>query len=95
MMRAGLLTVDDIMADLAVSRKVVYRLIARRELDAIKVGRSWRFELSAVERFKSGRRLARIAPMAPVTPRRTRHRPGCELALTGADYFSRPRHVRS
>jgi excisionase family DNA binding protein len=44
-----LLTVDDVMVYLRVTRRTVYRWIAAREIPAIQAGRQWRFPRQAFE----------------------------------------------
>lgn len=45
----SLLTVADVAALLAVPKSTVYRLVRRRQLEAVRLGRYFRFQRSAVQ----------------------------------------------
>jgi excisionase family DNA binding protein len=53
----GLLTLNETMALLRVSRSTMYRLIRRRELPVYKIGRRWMFDIADLRRFMASRRL--------------------------------------
>ncbi|HXX40237.1 MAG TPA: helix-turn-helix domain-containing protein [bacterium] len=60
-MNRKFLTPDEIAAQLRVSSEVIRRLLRRRELPAIRVGRAWRIEEDEFRRWVS-RRLVKISP---------------------------------
>ncbi len=49
--RISLLRIPEVAERLAISSRSVHRLISRRMLPAVKVGRSTRIQASALERF--------------------------------------------
>ncbi len=47
------MTVQDVSAYLRVHPSTVYRLLKRRELPAFRVGSDWRFNVEAIDRWRS------------------------------------------
>lgn len=47
----SLLTVADVAALLAVPKSTVYRLVRRRQLEPVRLGRYFRFQRSAIRRL--------------------------------------------
>ncbi len=50
-MKIELLTVDEVMELVRISRDTVYRLAARGELPGRKIGRTWRFPKDEIETY--------------------------------------------
>ena len=50
-MKIELLTVDEVMDLVRISRDTVYRLAARGELPGRKIGRTWRFPKDEIEAY--------------------------------------------
>lgn len=74
-----LLTIPDVAAQLAVSIRTVRRLIADRQIDAVRVARRWRIESGAVARYTARQtqsadvdRSQRAAAPPVTVPRRHR-----------------------
>ena len=51
--RARVMTVQDVSAYLRVHPSTVYRLLKRNELPAFRVGSDWRFNVEAIDRWRS------------------------------------------
>lgn len=87
-----LLSMSAVMERLNVNKRVIYRLVRSRKLDAVRVGKELRFEDAAITRFIAQARVSAQptvtapAPRIRPTQRRSRVR-GVELPLKGADYF--------
>ncbi|HEY2524196.1 MAG TPA: helix-turn-helix domain-containing protein [Candidatus Binataceae bacterium] len=47
------MTVQDVSAYLRVHPSTVYRLLKRNELPAFRVGSDWRFNIEAIDRWRS------------------------------------------
>jgi excisionase family DNA binding protein len=52
-MTARVMTVQDVSAYLRVHPSTVYRLLKRNELPAFRVGSDWRFNVEAIDRWRS------------------------------------------
>jgi excisionase family DNA binding protein len=50
---ARVMTVQDVSAYLRVHPSTVYRLLKRNELPAFRVGSDWRFNVEAIDRWRS------------------------------------------
>ena len=48
---AELMTVEELVAYLRVTKKTIYRLLKRGEIPAIKVGRQWRFNKTSIDEW--------------------------------------------
>ena len=55
---ASLLTPDDVADQLRITRAQVQQLARLKELEALKIGRYWRFEQRAVDRYLEKARVA-------------------------------------
>ena len=50
-LESKLLTVEELMERLKVSRNTTYQLLATKKIEGFKVGRTWRIPTSSVELF--------------------------------------------
>ncbi len=68
------MSIDDVMARLAICRKAVMRLIRTGQLSAYKVGQQWRFEAKDVDTYL---RSVKFQPrtVAPARLRARAHQP--------------------
>ena len=57
-MSTPLMTPDDVAAELCITRAQVQELARRKEIRALKIGRYWRFERSAVDEYVQKARVA-------------------------------------
>lgn len=53
--RRNALTVEEVAEELGVTRRWVYELIEREEVDAVKIGRIWLVSKESVENQKRGK----------------------------------------
>jgi excisionase family DNA binding protein len=49
------ITVDELADYLHVHPSTIYRMLKRRELPAFKIGRDWRFDTDAIDRWRIDR----------------------------------------
>lgn len=56
-----LLTIDELAAELRVSRGTLYNWIYQKKIPYVKVGRLVRFERSAIEKYLDGCRIQSLA----------------------------------
>ena len=61
-------SVDEISDHLGVVRDTIYRWIASRGLPARRIGRLWKFKLSAVEEWMRAESTAKNSPPRPHNP---------------------------
>lgn len=69
-------SIDDVSAHLGVQKKSVYRWIDQRGLPAAKVGKLWKFKLSAVDAWMLDRHALNRPGAAPATSGRAHMRAG-------------------